>query len=105
MSRSNPSPPASGHEGQARDPVCGMAVNPHTAPASHVPDGRTYYFCRPSCSAKFAADPGRYLGGATPAAAVVGQVAGDVYTCPMHPEVRQDHSGTCPKCGMALEPE
>jgi Cu+-exporting ATPase len=90
----------------AIDPVCGMTVNPATAAASATYQGRTYYFCNPRCRERFLADPGRYLGGSpsqptpTPAAAP----AGTIYVCPMDPEVRQDHPGTCPKCGMALEP-
>ena len=86
-----------------KDPVCGMTVDPTTA-RSHHHAGRTYYFCSQGCETKFAADPAKYLapkaGGPAPAAP-----AGTVYTCPMHPEIRQDHPGNCPKCGMALEPE
>jgi P-type Cu+ transporter len=88
------------------DPVCGMAVKDQS-PHRHDHAGHTYLFCSAKCREKFAADPARYLGPqpvpdpahATPAA------PGTVYTCPMHPEVRQDHPGVCPKCGMALEPE
>ena len=73
-------------------------------------DGAPVYFCSPGCMAKFAANPNQYL---TPSAAVAvpplpvpePAVAGTFYTCPMHPEVRQDRPGACPKCGMALEPE
>jgi Cu+-exporting ATPase len=86
----------------SRDPVCGMAVDPATAAGSAEHAGRTYYFCSRNCVARFQADPGRYTG-AAPADAPA--PAGAVYTCPMHPEVRQDHPGVCPKCGMALEPE
>jgi Cu+-exporting ATPase len=70
--------------------------------------GRPYYFCSAKCQGKFAADPQKYVtpvpstGTAAPRTAAA---AGAVYTCPMHPEVRQDHPGSCPKCGMALEPE
>src|SRR5262249_57126512 len=92
--------------GQAMDPVCGMPVDPATAPASTVYQGRTYYFCCPHCLQKFEAEPKRYLESARPAPApATPAVAGTVYTCPMDPEVRQDHPGACPKCGMALEPE
>jgi Cu+-exporting ATPase len=91
--------------GQATDPVCGMTVDPASARASSEYQGRTYYFCCPSCKARFEADPERYLHGKplTPPAAP--PPPGTVYTCPMDPEVRQDHPGACPKCGMALEPE
>lgn len=91
----------------ARDPVCGMAVNPTTAKHSTVHAGTTYYFCCAGCRTKFDADPARYLNqpssAAAPAAAPA--PAGAVYTCPMHPEVRQAGPGSCPICGMALEPE
>ena len=88
----------------ATDPVCGMTVDPATARATSTYEGQTYYFCCPSCKQKFDADPRRYLAGASvqPTSPVP---AGTIYTCPMHPEVRQDHPGTCPKCGMALEPK
>ena len=73
-------------------------------------DGKPVYFCSAGCKAKFGANPAKYLVAApdtavAPAAAPEPLVAGAVYTCPMHPEVRQDHPGACPKCGMALEPE
>jgi len=72
--------------------------------------GQPLYFCCAGCKAKFAADPVRYMqaaGGAPSSAAATAEPvpSGSVYTCPMHPEVRQDHPGACPKCGMALEPE
>jgi len=86
-----------------KDPVCGMAVTPQSA---HVlqHDGRPVYFCSAGCKAKFAANPTRYVA-STSQKPTVGAVSGAVYTCPMHPEVRQDRPGVCPKCGMALEPE
>ncbi len=87
----------------AKDPVCGMSVDPATAGHRFDHDGATYYFCSAGCRNKFAADPGRYLG---PKAAVAESMpAGAIYTCPMHPEIRQDRPGSCPICGMALEPE
>ena len=113
MNPTNPTPDGHNEGGKAIslslaapaavDPVCGMTVDPATARATVAHDGRNYYFCCPSCAAKFQADPARYLAGAgrRPAAAAP---PGAVYTCPMHPEVRQDHPGACPKCGMALEP-
>jgi len=86
----------------AVDPVCGMKVDPATAPASCVHAGQTYYFCNPHCKVKFVADPRRYLSGIP--APLAPAPPGTIYTCPMDPEVRQDHPGPCPKCGMALEP-
>lgn len=85
------------------DPVCGMAVNPATTQhhASHA--GHDYHFCSAKCREAFVADPMKYLD-STPAAPA-NVPAGTIWTCPMHPEVRQDHPGACPICGMALEPE
>jgi P-type Cu+ transporter len=86
-----------------RDPVCGMTVDPHTAAHRHVHRGRTYYFCSAGCRAKFAADPAKYLAGDAASSEPVPE--GAIYTCPMHPQIRQVGPGTCPICGMALEPE
>jgi len=84
-----------------KDPVCRMDVNPQTAKGKYEYQGRTYYFCCQRCVEKFAAEPARYLvAGQGPAPRKNG-----IYTCPMHPEVRQVGPGSCPKCGMALEPE
>jgi Cu+-exporting ATPase len=84
------------------DPVCGMRVG--ADPTRSVAHKRTtYYFCSARCMEKFSADPDRYVRSkesvARPAAA-----PGAIYTCPMHPEIRQAGPGACPKCGMALEP-
>ena len=84
-----------------KDPVCGMDVDTGTAPAKYNYNNSTYYFCNPRCRDRFQADPEKYLGGKRPTAPAA---AGAVYTCPMHPEVRQAGPGACPKCGMALEP-
>jgi Cu+-exporting ATPase len=84
----------------ARDPVCGMSVNPATANYKIEHAGKTVYFCSPSCQQKFQADPEKYAA-AGPAAAP----ASTTYICPMDPEVRQSAPGACPKCGMDLEPE
>ena len=82
------------------DPVCGMEVDPSTElRADHK--GRTYYFCHPSCLERFTADPESFLAERQPEAAIPGAI----YTCPMHPEIRQVGPGSCPICGMALEPE
>jgi len=78
-----------------------MTVDPHTAKHRHTHEGRPYYFCSAGCLAKFKADPAKYLAPAKEAAPVP---AGTIYTCPMHPEVRQVGPGSCPICGMALEP-
>jgi heavy metal translocating P-type ATPase len=86
-----------------KDLVCGMTVNPHTAKHRHDHNGLPYYFCSGTCREKFAADPARYLGPAARAAEPV--PPGTIYTCPMHPEIRQVGPGACPICGMALEPE
>jgi Cu+-exporting ATPase len=102
----------------AVDPVCGMTVDPATAKFSAVHEGHTYYFCCGGCLAKFQADPAEYLGGpqgpqppgpqprhSHPQTQGPGPHAqGLEYTCPMHPEVRQIGPGSCPICGMALEP-
>jgi Cu+-exporting ATPase len=87
-----------------RDPVCGMTVDPQRTPHRHGHDGRTYYFCGSGCKAKFAADPTKYL---TPVAAAAPPPVpeGTIFTCPMHPQIRQIGPGACPICGMALEPE
>ncbi|QEN87634.1 heavy metal translocating P-type ATPase [Labrys sp. KNU-23] len=84
-----------------KDPVCGMAVDPATAKHSLRHEGHPYYFCSAGCKAKFEAEPRRYLGGRKPA---VPAPEGTIYTCPMHPEIRQEGPGSCPICGMALEP-
>ncbi len=111
-------PPASGEPSQEteavlKDPVCGMTV---TTRSTHVlqHEGEPVYFCSAGCKSKFEADPAKYAKrGAQPAAPLVlapaesaqPGPAGTIYTCPMHPEIRQDHPGNCPKCGMTLEPE
>jgi P-type Cu+ transporter len=97
----------------ATDPVCGMQVDPVTAAGQYEYERHTYYFCSAACLAKFKAEPARYL---TPAAVdatcptgvcaipTAPAETGMVWTCPMHPEVRQNGPGACPICGMALEP-
>ena len=86
----------------AKDPVCGMTVDPHTAGHTAMHAGRPYYFCSARCRERFLADPGKYL--APEAARAEPVPAGTIYTCPMHPEIRQVGPGACPICGMALEP-
>ena len=107
-------------EGLLEDPVCRMPVTPQSK-FRYEHENRTYFFCSEPCRAKFAAHPHEYVtphlaalaaapasapptapGKSAPSASEPGRT---VHVCPMHPEVRQDHPGTCPKCGMALEPE
>lgn len=91
------------------DPVCGMSVDPETAAARLEHEGHAYFFCARSCAAKFHADPGKYLAPASDSheghAHATDGAEGAVYTCPMHPEIEQIGPGTCPLCGMALEPK
>ena len=85
-----------------KDPVCGMTVNSETSKHRFEHGGLVFHFCSARCREKFAADPAAYLDPKitdTPAAP-----PGAIWTCPMHPEIRQDHPGSCPICGMALEP-
>jgi P-type Cu+ transporter len=96
-----------GHHGAAGnstvvDPACGMAVDPATSQHRFDYRGKTYHFCSAGCRTKFAADPDQYLDLIKPKAAVP---EGTIYTCPMHPQIRQVGPGSCPICGMALEPE
>ena len=104
--RAPPSPVAS-NAAPLKDPVCGMAVT-EQSPHHLGHDGRPYYFCSAKCQAKFAAEPARFVQAspsvqpAVPAAPEA--TPGTTYTCPMHPEIRQQSPGHCPKCGMALEP-
>ncbi|HEX6549509.1 MAG TPA: heavy metal translocating P-type ATPase, partial [Gammaproteobacteria bacterium] len=99
-------------DGVVSDPVCGMHVNPAGAEWHSEYSGKTYYFCCQGCRDKFKASPQQYLStaGAKPGSAhsqlhqsSVKTANGEQWTCPMHPEVLQDHPGACPKCGMALE--
>ncbi|MEB2286323.1 MAG: heavy metal translocating P-type ATPase [Myxococcales bacterium] len=88
----------------AHDVVCGMSVDPETTPHRTEHSGATYYFCNPRCRDKFIADPDRYLA-PPPAPPPSATELGREYTCPMDPEVVQLGPGTCPVCGMALEPK
>ncbi len=78
-----------------------MTVDPHTAKHRADHRGHTYYFCSAGCRTKFVNDPQKYLGERQPEPVVEGAI----YTCPMHPQIRQVGPGSCPICGMALEPE
>ncbi len=93
--------PAGAVAGLVKDPVCGMDVDPATTQHHAEHDGHAYHFCSNGCRTKFVADPVRYL---TPAAPAEALPEGTIYTCPMHPEIRQEGPGSCPICGMALEP-
>nr|WP_281271736.1 heavy metal translocating P-type ATPase [Hephaestia caeni] len=89
------------------DPVCGMRVDPATAKHRAEHDGAIHYFCSAGCQAKFEADPARYVAGATLETDNIKAQAtpeGSIWTCPMHPEIRREAPGSCPICGMALEP-
>src|SRR4051794_18399942 len=86
----------------AVDPVCGMRVDPENAEHHAAYRGHDYFFCSGRCRERFAAEPENFLGARQPALAAA---ASAIYTCPMHPEVRQPGPGSCPICGMALEPE
>lgn len=87
----------------ARDPVCGMMVDPHTAAHRSEHECHAYYLCSAGCLSKFTADPRKYL---APADSQAHEPVpeGTIYTCPMHPQIRQVGPGACPICGMALEP-
>lgn len=89
------------------DPVCGMTVDPDTAAGSFEHEGLTYFFCSKSCLNKFTHDPESFVGGGTEpetARGIEETAESNVYTCPMHSEVQREGPGSCPKCGMALEP-
>ncbi|MBR0819271.1 heavy metal translocating P-type ATPase [Bradyrhizobium liaoningense] len=87
---------------KVRDPVCGMTVDPATSKHHLTHHGETFHFCSAGCRTKFAADPAKYLAKKNEEPEMP---AGTIYTCPMHPEIRQVGPGSCPICGMALEPE
>ena len=91
------------HTGQAIDPVCGMSVDTAAGKPQFEYGGTTWHFCAPRCRERFAADPEYFLAGAHSQAEAAAP-AGTQYTCPMDPEIIQDGPGTCPICGMALEP-
>ncbi|CAN7508384.1 heavy metal translocating P-type ATPase [Devosia sp. LjRoot3] len=96
----NPSPTSTT---AVKDPVCGMTVDPATAKHKATYHGATYYFCSDGCRSKFMGDPVKYV--VTDATPKAEAPAGAIWTCPMHPQIRQSQPGACPICGMALEPE
>jgi Cu+-exporting ATPase len=95
---------AAAHGGHvhATDPVCGMSVDPQTAKHRLAYKGQDYFFCSGRCRERFEAEPEKFL---QPKPLEAPAPAGTIYTCPMHPEIRQIGPGSCPICGMALEPE
>src|ERR1700722_4075177 len=105
--------PADAKSSLVNDPVCGMSVDPATAKNKAEHRGATYYFCSAGCREKFVAAPMRFVGTASTVADRAhrarlqsqNSTSGAIYTCPMHLQIRQDHPGACPICGMALEPE
>ena len=110
MTMPTPTPKLAADSGAValKDPVCGMTVTTRSAHTLEH-EGAPVYFCSAGCKTRFAAAPAKYLAKHAGAAPLAGAAAvpepaveGAVYTCPMHPEVRQDHPGACPKCGMAL---
>lgn len=88
---------------RAIDPVCGMTVDPVTSKHRHDHAGTQFHFCSAGCRTRFIADPDKYLH-PEPAEAAPPALPGALYTCPMHPDVRNEGPGSCPFCGMALEP-
>ena len=88
---------------KVKDPVCGMMVDPHSTPHRAQYEGRPYYFCSSGCQSKFMAEPAKYVEPTAPGKAEA-VPEGTIYTCPMHPQIRQVGPGSCPICGMALEP-
>src|SRR5262245_52772385 len=85
----------------ATDPVCGMKVAVATAGNKAEHAGQTYYFCSQPCLGKFTAEPGRYLAPPKGKGPAEPMPEGTIYTCPMHPQIRQAGPGSCPICGMA----
>ena len=91
-------------EGKVRDPICGMSVDPQTTLHHAKHEGHNFYFCSAGCRTKFVADPMKHMAGGQRASEPPAPV-GTIYTCPMHPEIRQVGPGSCPICGMGLEPD
>lgn len=91
---------------KVKDPVCGMLIDSATAKGGKSAfEGQDFFFCNPKCKTKFDADPNAYLAKASSPNEVITADKEKIYTCPMHPEVRQKGPGNCPICGMALDPE
>lgn len=92
------------HTHQVRDPVCGMMVNPATTAHHFTHAGQDYHFCSARCRTRFAENPHSFLA-PQPVSPISAEESVRIYTCPMHPEIRQQGPGNCPICGMALEPD
>lgn len=92
---------APSHFIKSNDPVCGMNVGRASAAHIHSYNGVVYYFCSDTCERKFSVEPEKYL---DPSEIAEPMPEGTLFTCPMHPEIIQEGPGSCPKCGMALEP-
>ncbi|CAN5667375.1 copper-translocating P-type ATPase [soil metagenome] len=103
----NSSAPESPPANSVLDPVCGMTIDPATAAGRLEYAGTTYFFCNPGCLAKFKANPAIFVTKTSVPTAIAASppVPGTIYICPMDPEIRQNHPGSCSKCGMALEPD
>jgi Cu+-exporting ATPase len=95
---------AAAASGTVKDPVCGMTVDPAKTAHHAEHAGHAYHFCSAGCRTKFIAEPAKYLEARAPLQAEA-VASGAIYTCPMHPQIRQPGPGSCPICGMALEPE
>jgi Cu+-exporting ATPase len=91
-------------EGGEHDPVCGMMVEPATAKHRSEHAGEAYFFCSSRCRGKFNAEPERYLATGAPEPAARSDGGKALWTCPMHPQIQRNEPGSCPICGMALEP-
>jgi len=103
--QTNPSTPlAPTVKAAAKDPVCGMTVQPDVTPHRAEHAGQLFFFCSAGCLEKFTKNPSRYLGSEESLAELHAENSEAIYTCPMHPEIRQRGPGSCPICGMALEP-
>jgi P-type Cu+ transporter len=94
---------ATASQGPATDPVCGMKVDPAKTQHRHSHKNHDYFFCSAGCRGKFIVDPAKYLNSEA-AKSEPAAPPGTIYTCPMHPQIRQVGPGSCPICGMALEP-
>jgi P-type Cu+ transporter len=94
--------PASG--AKITDPVCGMTVDPLKTPHRARHEDRDYFFCGAKCREKFIVDPAKYLAPKPAEAEAPAAAPGTIWTCPMHPQIRRSGPGSCPICGMALEP-
>jgi Cu+-exporting ATPase len=101
---SEAAPGALPHPTSARDPVCGMTVDPATAQHRSEHEGQSYWFCGRRCRERFEAEPARYLTPSPAPPPTAPAVETGRWTCPMHPEIVRDGPGACPICGMALEP-